>query len=307
MVIDHDQGTEEWLAARVGRITGSRVGAVLGVSKYLSRQRLLKQMVEEALGFTSDVKTAAMQWGNDNEDTAVALYAALYSGDLPVSHTGLHVLDGKDWLAASPDRLVGDEGLVEIKCPYGLRNDESPEFEAIDQRQDYWHQMQLQMLVTDRQWCDFFQWTEHDYECVRVKRDPDWLATYGPQLEAFIEEYRDQLEKAKDGGAAEVLRESEAWQDAAQRFVDSAQVAAAAKSDMDDARKDLIAMMERAGIDNMDGLVKATKVVSKGTVDYKLIAKYLATDDELAELEEEYRRAEKVSYRVDIGKEVKNG
>ena len=169
---------------RVGRLTGSRVGAVLGQSKYATRADVLAEMVAQARGqeplFTGNEAT---QWGNDHESDAVAAYEEAHgvfthSGQVFVIHP-VH-----DFLACTPDGLVGDDGLIECKCPYRAR------YTHIDQKPEYLAQIRLQLECTGRQWCDFVVWRPDGVDVSRVHHDPSWLPLVLPTLEAFMAEYR---------------------------------------------------------------------------------------------------------------------
>jgi len=157
IVIDVPQGTDAWFEARLGRPTGSVYSDVLAKGKdggkSLTRQKLVVKLALEivtckpaAQGF----KTQQMQDGNDREPIARALYEA--SRGVFVEEVGFCQHD-TIFTGVSPDGLVGDDGMVEFKCPietthrdYMLRKDEPPEYRA---------QIQGQMWVTGRKWCDF--------------------------------------------------------------------------------------------------------------------------------------------------------
>ena len=93
------------------------------------------------------------------------------------------------WLGASPDGLVGDRGLVEIKCPFGIRNKNPPIFKTAAMQTHYYAQMQVQLFCTEREWCDFYQWTPNGDLVERVNLDENFLATVLPVLRSFYEKY----------------------------------------------------------------------------------------------------------------------
>jgi len=156
-VIDVEQGTDAWFAARLGRPTGSVYSDVLAKGKdggkSITRQKLVVKLALElvtgkpaAQGF----KTQAMQDGTDREPIARALYEA--SRGVFIEEVGFCQHD-TIFTGVSPDGFVGDDGMVEFKCPvetthreYMNRKDEPPEYRA---------QIQGQMWVTGRKWCDF--------------------------------------------------------------------------------------------------------------------------------------------------------
>lgn len=187
-----EQGTQAWLDARMGMITASRVGAILGVSPFGKREDTLREMVRETLGaereFTGNVATT---WGSKFEDEARQAYEA-HTGSL-VIETGMHVHPNINYLAASPDGLVDENGLVEIKCPYSLKKF------SIKDREDYWHQIQLQLHCTGRTWCDFVVYhpesnqSEEWLQIERVDIDPQWTMTHMQALSDFMDDYLDAI------------------------------------------------------------------------------------------------------------------
>ena len=170
IIVDVQQRSPEWLALRRGAITASSADRLLTPAKLkelaleLATERLVRELPVQAV-------TTAMQWGIDHEDAARLRYAFERQH---VAEIGFAWLDGAEgWIGCSPDGLVGDDGLVEIKCPSSKRHLEYLIGGACPK--DYLPQVQFQMLVTGRAWCDFVSFDprfEHsDFFCVRVERD----------------------------------------------------------------------------------------------------------------------------------------
>jgi putative phage-type endonuclease len=297
-----EQGTAAWHKAREGRITGSRVAAVLGCSPfYSSDTALMREMVSEALGEKRDFDNEPMRWGRDHEEEAVKLYEFLYaSGEEPVQTTGFWT-DGGKMLGASPDRLVGEYGLLEVKCPWGLRDEKVPQFKGIEDRKDYWHQIQMQLHVTDRQWCDFFQWTPHGHNCVRVDRQESWLDDNLEVIEAFFKRYQSAVVKADKGGPQERVGGSARWAAACDLWAHGKRSVDAGQADMDDAKTVMMELMKNADIEVCAGFgVEAKVSYRKGSVDYKAVVGEFMAPDQFDE--EQYRRAPSKAFLV---KEIK--
>ena len=150
------QGSAEWLSARAGCLTASAIADMLAKTKTgeaASRANLRARLVAERLtGIPQDgFSNAVMQWGNEQEPFARAAYE-IHSGNL-VDQTGLVMHPSIPYAGASPDGLIDDCGLVEIKCPntathikYLLSGDAPKEYQP---------QMLWQMECTERKWCDF--------------------------------------------------------------------------------------------------------------------------------------------------------
>jgi len=157
-LFDIEQGTDEWFKARVGVPSASNFDKLITTQGKPSTQRdtYLYQLVGEALtGTKEDTFTSkAMEIGIEREAEARALYEMLH--DTTVQEVGFCYLDDKKRIGCSPDGLVGDDGLVEIKCPKMvthvgyLLKDKMPT--------TYIQQVQGQLYVTGRDYCDFISY-----------------------------------------------------------------------------------------------------------------------------------------------------
>ena len=162
-LIIHDdiaQGSDQWMDLRRGVVTASTVGRLLTstlrvANNDTSRAAIAELVAERITGWTDDVYVSFdMQRGTDDEPRAVAVYAEHYA---PVSHVGFMVRD--DWgftIGYSPDGMVGDDGLIEIKSrrqKYQVQTLIENEVPA-----EYMLQLQTGLLVTGRQWIDFISY-----------------------------------------------------------------------------------------------------------------------------------------------------
>jgi putative phage-type endonuclease len=148
-----NQGTPEWMSERAGRVTASALANVLMKKDAAGYQNYLAQLVCERLTGqpTETFKSAAMEHGNETEPQARAFYE-LETG-LTVAECGFVAHPSINWTGASPDGLVGGDGLVEIKCPQPAKHMKNLMGGTIDR--GYVLQMQWQMECTGRAWCDF--------------------------------------------------------------------------------------------------------------------------------------------------------
>lgn len=167
-----EQRTPEWFKQRRGLITASSVGAILGIDPYRTPDDVMRAMVREWHGaefeFTGNVAT---EWGAFNEDGARAQYEMEFSEK--VEPCGFFMHPYYDWLGASPDGLIGECGLLEIKCPYGLRNNTAPTFKTMAEQPHYYAQAQIQMVCADKFYTNFYQWAPHGSRLEHVDRDFD--------------------------------------------------------------------------------------------------------------------------------------
>ena len=149
-----EQRTDDWFAARLGKVTASRVADVIAKTKTgysASRENYMAQLVVERLTQTKadSYTNSAMQWGTDQEPFARAAYEAAQG--VMVEEVGFIPHPTIEWAGASPDGLVGDDGLVEIKCPNTASMIEVLLTQKVPQK--YFTQMQFQMACTGRQFC----------------------------------------------------------------------------------------------------------------------------------------------------------
>lgn len=187
-----EQRTEEWFAARLGKVTASRVADVMAKTKSgpsASRKNYLAELVAERLtGMQGErFQSAAMQWGTDQEPQARLAYEFLT--DNPVEEVGFIDHPTIEMFGASPDGLVGDKGLVEIKCPNTATHIDTLLTGKIDRK--YLIQMQAQMACTGRDWCDFMSFDPRlpaDLQTFvqRVDRDDEVIAEIEDEVAAFL-------------------------------------------------------------------------------------------------------------------------
>jgi putative phage-type endonuclease len=196
-----DQGSEEWFTIRIGKVTASRVADVIAKTKTgysASRDNYMAQLVCERLtgqkgeSFTN----AAMQHGTDTEPLARAAYEALK--DVLVDEVGFVPHPTIKMAGASPDGMVGDDGLLEIKCPNTATHIETLLSQSVPGK--YNTQMQFQMACTGRQYCDFVSFDNRLPEklqlfVMRVPRDEVFIRLIEAEIVQFIAELDDKINK----------------------------------------------------------------------------------------------------------------
>jgi putative phage-type endonuclease len=189
-----EQGTEAWFNIRIGKVTASRVADVLAKTKTgysTTRDNYMAQLVCERLtgqkgeSFTN----AAMQHGTETEPLARAAYEARY--DVLVDEVGFVPHPSIIMAGASPDGLVGEDGLIEIKCPNTATHIETLLSESVPNK--YYTQMQFQIACTGRKWCDFVSFdnrlpTELQMFVKRVPRDDVYIRLIEDEIVKFLAE-----------------------------------------------------------------------------------------------------------------------
>ncbi len=268
---------------RVGRVTGSRVAAILGLSPYEKRDGVLRDMVRQAHGLESEFGgNIATQWGNDHEDDAIAEYEET-RGVMVHGGQTFHVHPEYDWLGVTVDGLVGNDGLLEVKAPYRAT------YTTIVERPDYQAQVQLQLACTRRDWADFAVWTHAGFNVTREQRDRGWLPSVLPALQDFMAEYEHAVSspEAAEPFLAPLVEERQdpEWVVASLTFLDAQAAAAHAKRLADEARQTLVDLADGASCRGAG--VRVSQGFRKGSVDYGRLLKDHAPDVDV----EEYRKA----------------
>jgi putative phage-type endonuclease len=189
-----EQGSDAWFNIRIGKVTASRVADVLAKTKTgysTTRDNYMAQLVCERLtgqkgeSFTN----AAMQHGTETEPLARAAYEARY--DVLVDEVGFVPHPTIEMSGASPDGLVGDDGLIEIKCPNTATHIETLLSESVPNK--YYTQMQFQIACTGRKYCDFVSFdnrlpTELQMFVKRVPRDDMYIKLIEDEIVKFLAE-----------------------------------------------------------------------------------------------------------------------
>lgn len=188
------QGTDAWHQLRAGKVTASRVADILAKTKTgpsTSRQNYLIELaIQQVTGVVGESFTnAAMQWGTETEPLARVAYE-VKSGNFVEQVAFIDHPDIANF-GCSPDGLIGDDGLIEIKCPNSTTHWEY--FKAKEPPKKYVIQMQTQMAVTGRQWCDFVSFDPRMPErsqlfIKRILRDEEFIAEIEVEVKKFLEE-----------------------------------------------------------------------------------------------------------------------
>ena len=192
------QGSPEWLAMRVGKVTASRIADLMAKTKSgwgASRANYCAQLVAERLtGMPAEsYSNGAMQWGIEKEPLARAAYE--FNQDCNVVQVAFVEHPRIVMSGASPDGYVGDDGLLEIKCPNTATHIETLLGGSVPAK--YELQMQWQMACTGRSWCDFVSYDPRmpenlSFFCKRVQRDSLKIVELEREVQAFLHDV-DQL------------------------------------------------------------------------------------------------------------------
>ena len=187
-IIDCGQNSPEWYAARLGIPTASRFKDVLAKGQGLTRKKYLYTLAGERLTGepAESYSNEAMERGHALEAEARERYA--FQRDAEPQLVGfMRRKVGEHWIGASPDALLGEEGLLEIKT-------KAPhlQLECLDGGRlppEHVAQVQGQLWVSGRQWADFVSyWPKLPLFVIRVERDDAYIATLSAEVMAFCDE-----------------------------------------------------------------------------------------------------------------------
>jgi hypothetical protein len=202
-IIECEQGSPQWHAARCGRVTGSRIADVVrkgkGGEPSKMRATYIGDLVAERLSGVQDGNgfiSGPMQWGKDCEDKARAVYGFMF--DVAPKKVGFIVHPKFDMAGCSPDSLVGDDGGLETKCPNSATHLSTLMGAKIDP--DYVKQMQWNLACTGRQWWDYVSFDprfppEMQLHRTRVYRDDLVIKELEDAVEILLREVASTVEE----------------------------------------------------------------------------------------------------------------
>ena len=202
-LVQIEQGTDAWFQQRLGKVTASKIADIVAKTKSgysTSRANYMAQLVVERLtgvkadSFTND----AMEWGTQTEPLARAAYelknGVMVDEVAMIGHPTIQ-LSG-----ASPDSLVDEDGMIEIKCPNTATHLDTLLSGEADKR--YTYQMQWQMACTGRKWNDFVSFDPRMPDNLqlfikRVERDDELIKELEAEVVKFLAEVDEKVEKLK--------------------------------------------------------------------------------------------------------------
>jgi putative phage-type endonuclease len=197
-VIVVEQGTEEWHAARLGRATASRFKDVMlkiRSGEAAGRKNYRFELVSERLtGERQEMFTsAAMQWGTETEPVARLKYELSSGNDVEECGFFAHP---ELMAGASPDGLIGDDGILEIKCPNTATHIETLRKRNVPST--YYWQVQGQLWITGRKWCDFVSFDPRlpenaQFFTVRVERNEQDIKGLESEVTEFLKEVETEI------------------------------------------------------------------------------------------------------------------
>lgn len=196
-----EQRSDEWYAVRLGKITASKINDILMKPDKAGYQNYLSQLVCEQLTKRASVNYSSwsMDRGAEIEPQARAYYEL--AKDVAIAEVGFIDHPYLENCGCSPDGLIGDEGLVEIKCPEQTKHIKNLMKEKIDR--NYLLQMQWQMACTGRLWCDYVSYNtyfpdEMQFYIQRVHRDSEEIIVIETAARSFLAQIEKLTQELQD-------------------------------------------------------------------------------------------------------------
>jgi hypothetical protein len=198
IILDHEQGTEEWLAARLGKPSASGFSKLITATgkPSTSASAYIHELIAERLTGESTpfYVTEWMERGTKLEPEAREAYE--FITDNEVIETGF-IVDPSFEFGCSPDGLINGDGGLEIKCPAPKTMVSYLADEQVGVKK-YWQQIQGCMWIAQRDWWHFFAYhPKMRHVLVRVKRDDEYIAKLAAEVNAAVSQILNQVEKLK--------------------------------------------------------------------------------------------------------------
>ena len=195
-----NQKEQEWHGKRLGRLTSSKFDVMMKTGRSKGDRfsatcmaYIYEKIAEISIQAPHHVSSQAMEWGLDNEPEAIREYERASSQK--VESCVHRFFEYGEWAGGTPDGLVGTDGIIEVKCPFNPANHiETLLSEQIPSK--YYAQVQGNMMVTNRKWCDFISYDPRQANgmnlvILRIYRDEEFIE----MLKERIDEVRIKMQE----------------------------------------------------------------------------------------------------------------
>jgi hypothetical protein len=165
-------------------INSSSVAAILGLDQYRTGGDILRELVRDHFGMEREFQgNIVTQWGVIHEEEALEDFERATGHEVVRATFCRH--PSETWLGGKPTGFVGDDAIVEIRCPFGIREDVQPEFKSISEQPGLMAKLQTLMFITGRTTCHLWQWTPYGFNYSELPYDEGAIAKIIPELSDF--------------------------------------------------------------------------------------------------------------------------
>jgi hypothetical protein len=200
------QQTEEWHQARLGKFTSSRFGDMMKTGRKkeekfggMAISYIYEKIAELWTGSWHAVTSISTEWGNDLEPEAILRYEKETKNTV----TPVGFIPYGEWAGGSPDGLVGNDGIIEVKCPYNSANHVKTIILNEVWDDSHLFQMQGNLMVTNRKWCDYITYDPRmqdealQFHVIRVIRDDEIIKIIDDRIKEIVEKMKEIMNEYK--------------------------------------------------------------------------------------------------------------
>jgi hypothetical protein len=187
-----------WTASTISPILTGKgdsllVGGVTYAKKIAMERSGIVELDPNQYGFQGNKAT---EWGLEHESDAIARYET----DQFVTVHSQQVGIGSGYTTATPDGMIADDGILEVKCPYTHEKHWSYLADPDELKADYFDQVQFQLMLSGRKYCDLISYHPHytqpfDLVIVRITPDTDWQTRCRNRIEQAEQVIREELKR----------------------------------------------------------------------------------------------------------------
>jgi len=200
----------EWQQQRLGKFTASRFGDLMKQGRKkderfgkMALNYMYEKIAEIITGVPHFVDSRAIEWGNDHEDEAIDVFESKTGAEVQRMGTVFHQYPKLHYVGSSPDGFIGEDGIIEVKCPYVSANHIKT---ALTQElsDEYYFQVQGNLMVTGKHWCEFISYDPRckglELEHFTIERDEEVIEVIHERMKECKRQMKKLINQLKKKG-----------------------------------------------------------------------------------------------------------